>query len=219
MSEKEQSNSSKKPRRPRRRRSKSNRSNSGNKNTQQNASPAAKNDRTSKSKNNRKRRRRSGPKLRPEERIFKKYDNLLEQHLHARRKYYDLFNRADPKQKEKLERNFYKTIADLRDFEASLKGNDLKIFLDRFEQCGELDRTYSQNHSIETDSEIITLENAENENGEVQIRIPSYPKIEEIEDPHFLEIQKAAKEDFKSDTEESVGSYEDYLAYKEQKSS
>lgn len=142
----------------------------------------------------RKRRpRRGGPRLSLEDQVYRKYENFLDQHLAARRKYYDLFNIADPRQKKKLENNFYKTLHDLRNFETSLKGEQQKVFLERYEKWGEFDFTYTENHNL-------------NVEGEVEV------KPEEVDDPHYLESQKQA--DYSSDSEETKGSFEDYLAYK-----
>ena len=141
-----------------------------------------------------KRKRRSGPKLSPAERVVKKYENLLEQHASARRKYFDLFNLADPQQKEKLEKNFYKTLEDVRKFEDSLEGVEREVFLERFYYDGEVDRTYSKNREISPQGE----------------HAPEGP----FEDPHLLEDQKAS--DYSDDDEETCGSMDDYHAYKDQ---
>ena len=61
------------------------------------------------------------------ERIYEKYLNLLEQHIIARRKYHDLFYRADPAQKNKLEKNFYNTLNDIRDFESKLAPDEIMV--------------------------------------------------------------------------------------------
>lgn len=126
------------------------------------------------------------------ERIYEKYLNLLEQHLIARRKYHDLFFRADPAQKIKLEKNFYNTIADVREFENKL-APDVRALFEKRNNGYSLDHTYTSNHGISVDGDAVPAD---------------LPPAE----PHFLQSQIAA--DYSNDTEESVGSIDDYLSYK-----
>lgn len=144
--------------------------------------------------NNRKRKfhNRKGPKLNPEELITLKYNNLLEQHLLARKKYFALYHRADPNQKAKLERIYNNTIAKLREFEASLTGDKKELFEKHFHSL-KPDEIYSTNHDLPKVAEHISHQG-------------------DFDDPHFLELQKEAN--FKEDTEESSGSIDDYKAYK-----
>ncbi len=137
---------------------------------------------------------RKGPKLPLEDQITLKYNNLLEQHLLARRKYFSLYHRADPKQKAKLERIYYNTIGKLREFERSLTGDKQEIFQKHFNSLKE-DHKYSFNHEISPEAEHVSHQG-------------------EFEDPHFLEIQKEARTEFSNDEEESMGSIEDYKQYK-----
>ena len=51
------------------------------------------------------------------EKIERAYLNLLEKHLESRKKYYDLFHRADPRQLAKLEKSFYRTLSELRQYQ------------------------------------------------------------------------------------------------------
>jgi hypothetical protein len=126
------------------------------------------------------------------ERIYEKYLNLLDQHLIARRKYHDMFYRADNNQKNKLERNFYNTLNDIREFENKLAPEARELFEKRNNGLRP-DNIYTTNHDI-------------TEVGEVPG--PDAPP----EDPHFLQSQKSA--DYSGDTEESVGNADDYLRYK-----
>lgn len=126
------------------------------------------------------------------ERIYEKYLNLLDQHIIARRKYHDLFYRADPAQKAKLERNFYNTLNDVREFENKL-APDVKVLFEKRNNGLKADRTYTSNHEIPIEGD----------------EVPSdLPPAE----PHLLQSQIAA--DYSKDTEESVGTAEDYLKYK-----
>lgn len=126
------------------------------------------------------------------ERIYEKYLNLLDQHIIARRKYHDLFYRADHNQKNKLEKNFYNTLNDIRDFESKL-APDVRAMFERRNNGLQYDRTYTSNHEIGIEGDAVPND---------------LPPAE----PHYLQSQIAA--DYSEDSEESVGTAEDYLKYK-----
>lgn len=128
----------------------------------------------------------------PIERQVEKYINLLDQHLIARKKFHDLYYRADDNQIIKLEKNFYSTLNDMRDFEARIP-EELKAPFEKKINGLSLDLTYSSNHQIDINEKI------------------NLDKVK-IEDPHFLQSQ--AKADYANDTEESMGTIEDYSKYK-----
>ena len=111
----------------------------------------------------------------------KKYVLSLEQYWSARRKYFEFFHRAQGRRLDKLKRNFYRSLEELRrlekEFKKDSKGEDL---------------TYSTNHNLDPH--------------------PKDEKPETGEDFYVLRSQQEA--DFQKDTEESVGSMEDYLSYK-----
>lgn len=117
---------------------------------------------------------------------------MLDQHIIARRKYHDLFYRADPAQKNKLERNFYNTINDIREFESKL-APDVKTLFEKRNNGYQYDRTYTTNHEIPIEGDVVPAD---------------LPPAE----PHLLQSQIAA--DYSGDTEESVGTAEDYYQYK-----
>lgn len=129
--------------------------------------------------------------------VLVKYDNLLEQHLITRRKYYEYFNRVDERQLFKLEKNFFDSIEHLRRFEANLEPWQREALEKRKTERYKLDLTYSLNRGWDPSEE-------------TKVEVPQ----EEIEDPHFKESQKEAFEVYKDDTEESEGTYEDYLRLK-----
>ena len=129
--------------------------------------------------------------------VLVKYDNLLEQHLITRRKYYEYFNRVDERQLYKLEKNFFDSIEHLRRFEANLEPWQREALEKRKTERYKLDLTYSDNR---------------NWNPEEIAKADFQP--DENEDPHFKDSQKEAFEEYKEDTEESEGSYEDYLKLK-----
>lgn len=146
--------------------------------------------RNRKRSNNNRRRRSNGPKLTGIDKAYRSYLVLLEKHLEARKKYYNLFHRADPKQLAKLERNFYQALTELRNFEEQLDPEMKEKFLRRVDGLAH-DRAYSSNHDLDPAHEVV----------------PDNPD----EEPHFLASQK---ESFSHDTEESKGSMTDYYAYK-----
>ena len=178
----------------RRRRPSGNKSNNSSHSNKNPGNSSSGNTPNSKSANNKRRRRRRRPSenLSPLEKLFIKYDNLLEQHLIARKKYYEFFHRADPRQKVKLEGNFVRTIKEVRDFEETLHGEDKEKFLKKYDNYS-LDTTYTSNREMPIEGDKVSFEG-------------------DFEDPHYLPSQ--AESDFKTDTEESSGTMDDYLAYK-----
>lgn len=129
--------------------------------------------------------------------VLVKYDNLLEQHLITRRKYYEYFNRVDERQLYRLEKNFFDSIEHLRRFEAGLEPWQREALEKRKTERYKLDLTYSNNRGWDPE-EIAKADFQPDEN----------------EDPHFKDTQKEAFEEYKEDTEESEGTYEDYLKLK-----
>lgn len=145
------------------------------------------------------RNRSRGGRVLTTNQVLVKYDNLLEQHLITRRKYYEYFNRVDDRQLYKLEKNFFDSIEHLRRFEANLEPWQREALEKRKTERYKLDLTYSNNRGWNPE-EIAKAEFQPDEN----------------EDPHFKDTQKEAFEEYKEDTEESAGTYEDYLKYKGQ---
>lgn len=143
-------------------------------------------------KKRRNNRGRKGPKLSGFEKVERGYLNLLEKHLEARKKYYDLFHRADPRQLAKLEKNFYRTLDEMRDYEDNISEEFREEFDKKFNGL-KLDTTYSENHQIPAEPQQVATEG-------------------DFEDPHLLATQKESQ--FKDDEEESSGSLEDYYNYK-----
>lgn len=143
------------------------------------------------------RNRSRGGRVLTTNQVLVKYDNLLEQHLITRRKYYEYFNRVDERQLYKLEKNFFDSIEHLRRFEANLEPWQREALEKRKTERYKLDLTYSNNRGWNPE-EIAKADFQPDEN----------------EDPHFKDTQKEAFDEYKEDTEESAGSYEDYLKYK-----
>jgi hypothetical protein len=141
------------------------------------------------------RNRRPSNRVLNSNQVVQKYENLLDQHLINRRKYFEYYDRVDYNQLRKLEDNFYNSIEHLRRFESNLEDwqkDYLKKKTDRYVP----DRTYSLNHELDPAAYPVEISD------------------EQIEDPHFTDAQKEAFELYKEDTEESVGTYEDYLKLK-----
>ena len=177
-------------------------------NPQQNSNPGAQGSPSSRSKRNRNRRgggganRGANPEAanrgpQPErlsalDRVIVKYENLRGLHLEARKKYFELFDRADPRQKEKLERQFSQSAARLQEFETQLNPQEKALF-DQHYNSYPKDLTYAENRQIGPDA-------------------PAVPFEGDFDDPHLLESQRKAK--YAGDTEESLGTFEDYKSYK-----
>ncbi len=131
--------------------------------------------------------------------VLVKYDNLLEQHLITRRKYFEYFNRVDDRQLFKLEKNFFTSIEHLRRFEANLESHQREALEKHKTERYRLDLTYSNNRGWDP-AEIAKVE----------------VSPDEVEDPHFKDSQKEAFAEYQDDTEESEGTFEDYLRLKGQ---
>lgn len=136
--------------------------------------------------------RRTGPKLSGFEKVERGYINLLEKHLEARKKYFDLFHRADPRQLAKLERIFSRSADELREYEDAIKPEYKEEFEKKYNGL-KLDTTYSENHELPVEAPLVATEG-------------------DFEDPHLLQTQ--VDHEFKGDQEESAGSIEDYQRYK-----
>jgi hypothetical protein len=143
------------------------------------------------------RNRRGSGRVLTTNQVLVKYDNLLEQHLITRRKYYEYFNRVDNRQLYRLEKNFFDSIEHLRRFEFNLEPWQREALEKRKTERYKLDLTYSNNRGW---------------NPEEIAQAGFEP--DENEDPHFKDSQKEAFVEYKEDTEESEGSYEDYLKLK-----
>ena len=143
------------------------------------------------------RNRRGSGRVLTSNQVLVKYDNLLEQHLITRRKYYEYFNRVDDRQLRRLEKNFFDSIEHLRRFEANLEPWQREALEKRKTERYKLDLTYSSNRGWDPE-EIAKADFQPDEN----------------EDPHFKDSQKEAFEEYREDTEESEGTYEDYLKAK-----
>lgn len=125
--------------------------------------------------------------------FLKRYDQLVEQHYRARKKYFNLYHRSGPRQLLKLEKAFYQAIEDLRKFEDGLEPDKKQMLVERL-------KLYPLDHDYTVEKEI---------EKEGVMEVP----LDHNEEPHYLESQKSLPS-FADDTEESTGSMEDYESYK-----
>jgi hypothetical protein len=147
--------------------------------------------------NRNRRYRRASNRTLNSSQVLLKYDNLLDQHLKSRRRYFEYFNRVDDYQRRKLELQFFTTIEHLRRFEASLEDWQ-KDYLKRKTDKYRLDLTYSTNHELSPVAEPV-------------------PTAGDFPDPHFTASMTKAWEEYANDSEESTGSMDDYIQYKNSK--
>ncbi|MBL7663893.1 MAG: hypothetical protein JNM93_02080 [Bacteriovoracaceae bacterium] len=132
----------------------------------------------------------------PPSRIVIKYDNLLDQHLQARRKYYEMYYRVDYPALDKLEKNFYDTLDNLRRFESRLEPWQRDILQKRTDGY-KLDLDYSTNNNISA----------------VGDNVPAGPHKEQ-----HINDKQLNRPSYANDREESVGTDDDYIKYAESKS-
>lgn len=157
---------------------------------QKNANANSNSGSSNKPKRNNSRNRR--PKTLTPARILQKYENLLEQHLIARKKFYEMHGRITGKQLEKVEFNYNKTMKALYEYENTLPKEWQKEVLQNKLELYPQDRQFSTTHELEPVGEL--------------------EEVPEDFDIHLLPTQ--VNHDWSNDTEESSGTIEDYKAYK-----
>ena len=121
-----------------------------------------------------------------------KYHRLMDNHLEARAKYYDLFYKVNDKHLKKLEKNFSDTMNNIRKFEQEFPAK-FKGMPEIITAKAKLDTTYSQNHNLGVSGD-------------------KPPAPDTSFDPHFTSSQKNLS--YKEDREESTGTMEDYKKLK-----
>ena len=106
-----------------------------------------------------------------------------------------MFYRGDERYRKNLEAKFFRSIENLRKFENSLAPWQREVLMKRVDGL-KLDIVYSTNHADDP-------------------QLQGEERIEEtvIEDPHINHTQKS-RPDYSHDTEESIGSIEDYRRLK-----
>lgn len=125
-------------------------------------------------------------------RVLLKYQNLMDQYLAAREKFFNVFGFKNAKQVDKAQRNYSMALDNMRNFEKNLEDWQKEILKPQLDAYPE-DRQYSTEHDLPQTGDTVSF-------------------VGEFEDPHLLPQQKAGA--WSEDTEESEGSMEDYYAYK-----
>lgn len=133
------------------------------------------------------------PKALSPSKIAQKYDNLVEQNLIARKKYFEMYARAKGQAYQKITGNYMRTLRAVFNFKSTLNEWQQETLDKKLELYPE-DNQYTTTHNLPL-------------TGEVEV------ENDQIEDIHLNENQKLAS--YKDDTEESTGSIEDYKKYKE----
>jgi hypothetical protein len=133
------------------------------------------------------------PKALTPSRILQKYDNMMEQYITSRKKYFELYGRSAVKQIGKVKKNYDTALKTIRDFEINLVDWQKEV-LDKKINSYPHDREYTKVNNIEPVGDTVAFTGT-------------------FEDPHLLDCQKAEK--WAEDTEESSGSIEDYQKYKD----
>lgn len=134
------------------------------------------------------------PKTLTPARVLQKYDNLLEQHLIARKKYSEVHGRLAGKQLAKVVANLEKSRKNLYNYESTLNLDWQKEVIAKRVNLYPEDRQFSTTHELEPVGDEVSFEG-------------------DFEDPHLLPAQ--IDNSWSDDTEESSGSMEDYEKYKQ----
>jgi hypothetical protein len=134
------------------------------------------------------------PKTLTPARVLQKYDNLLEQHLIARKKYSEVHGRLAGRQLEKVVANLEKSRKNLHNYESTLQLDWQKEVIAKRLNLYPEDRQFSSTHELEPVGDEVSFEG-------------------DFEDPHLLPIQRETS--WADDTEESSGTTEDYEKYKQ----
>jgi hypothetical protein len=136
--------------------------------------------------------------------LLVQYDRLLEQHVEARKKLHEQFYRVDLARLDKLEKKFDDTLRDLRAFEKQLKPWQEEKLRNYKTEFYPLDAEYSQNYASEEEvTEFKTLKGPQAQLA-TSVRGVNF---------HTNEVQ-VKRESYAADVEDSAGTYEDYLKYK-----
>jgi hypothetical protein len=138
--------------------------------------------------------------------VYDRYIQLVQDYVNARKKYYEMFYRADDNQIRKIEEAYYKTIDALGTFEKNLDENKREQFLSKVDMY-KFDTTYSENRKYVEGPQ-------RGHHGLLPIAIDvENPGDGPFEDPHILQTQ-IKRASFKEDKEETVGTIEDYKKIK-----
>lgn len=127
--------------------------------------------------------------------MMKSWHDLHTVYMRARHLYYINFDFVEPKRVKQLEKEFFKSMENLRTFEAKMNDTEKNYFKNRIQEY-KLDRDYSLQLPVDNTNAPETEIKNSGEN-------PHFP-------PNLQEIYST----YKKDTEISVGSMADYQQYK-----
>ncbi|MBT3236656.1 MAG: hypothetical protein HN353_11935 [Bdellovibrionales bacterium] len=139
------------------------------------------------------------------ESLLNKYENLKEQYLIARSKYYHHFHRAGGAQLKKIKNHYLRSLEQLQRFNLSLSEYQQRRFAEAYDPAP-CDTTYSESLNMPE----VTTEQTESE--PTVVPTPTHPS--KAHDPHMTSDQ-LKRETFLGDQEESVGTMEDYQQFRE----
>ena len=125
--------------------------------------------------------------------LLMQFDRLVEQHIEARKKFFEFYYRVDYNRRDKLEDQFYFTGQNILRFQRELPHWQLKELQKHRTDIYSIDNIYSSSHP-------------EGEN------LPMNPAVNEAH--YHLSPKQLKRESYRADQEISVGTYEDYLSYK-----
>jgi hypothetical protein len=167
------------------------------------------------------------------ESLFNKYENLKEQYLIARSKYYHQFHRAGGGQLKKIKNHYFKCLEQLQRFKLSLSEYQERRFAEAYDPAP-YDTTYSESvaaRKLTEDKEVPeaqvsadtnleddqSAQSAQQENEhEAEVVKPTPARPSKALDPHMTRDQ-LKRETFLGDSEESVGTMDDYQAFRDSK--
>lgn len=136
--------------------------------------------------------------------IYDRYYQLVQDYVNARKKYYEFYYRADDNQMRKIEDQYHRSIFALRDFEKGLEEWKKEFLLKKVDMF-KFDTTYSENRKYVEGPQ-------KGHYGLLPIQVEN-PGEGPFENPHVLQTQ-IQRQSYKDDTEESVGTIEDYKRLK-----
>ena len=127
------------------------------------------------------------------DKVYTRYNYLLELHNLARKKYFENIYQSNERIVYKLKNTYEQTLLDIQTFLKELTDPQKEYLNEKLNIYPE-DTTYSTNHDL-------------NKKGEKPI--DDY----QVKDPHFLSSQRET--DYSTDTQESVGTLEEYNQVKQ----
>ena len=138
--------------------------------------------------------RRPSP-LSDEKSFLREYEFFIKKHDEARKRYFEHYHFSDDQRRRHLEVNFFKAVEKLRKFENQITEKQWAMIHRKKWKIYHLDSTYSTNHNL----------------------MGPEASVREFTDSMMTSDQLNRKS-FQEDTEESMGTPEDYKEYQQEKS-